>query len=709
MFRSIIGHAECIDTRIATREAVRHCRHQLGDTKPCAGIVFASARPDHDLMLKELADAFPGIPVAGCSSGGEMSSVSVFRHDSICLILFASDTVTMSAGVGLDTSGDPEGAVSRAVDMAADAIEGPPSLCVAFADNVRSSSSRILATLYKKLGDACPIFGGFAASEGAAANRVFQFHGAEVHTGAVSLLLFSGPLETAFCISNSWRPVGIRAVIESSVGRNVTRISGKSALRFYQDTFGPHPEPIPEMPLAVYETDDHYYIRAADAFNETDESVSFYSHIPRGSVVQFTEATPEGILSNTAESLALLISGASSEWVPQSALIFSCAARKWILGLKVDQEAELIRRHLPAGTPFAGFYSYGEIAPPAPGLAPRYHNCTMVTLLMGEKDSRHRLGPLPEPSAPASVQQDPDRRDKDLYIALLEHRLARARQFQSRLEYHKTLSGRMLQRINEELKQAKRKIEQQHMILKESLTLAQQVQQRLLPQERPLFPGFDIAGRSLYCDQTGGDYFDYMVQPEAEGGVSIVVGDVSGHGVAAALLMTTARALLRMRVSKAGTPAEFVSDLNRFLASDIQDTGQFMTLFYLRLDSAGTSMTWVRAGHDPALRYAPSRDAFEEMRGEGLALGVLDDWRYREYRAEAANEGDIIVIGTDGIWETRDVKNRLFGKERFMEVVRSEHGKTAEEILDACFRAVREFRGGLPIEDDITLVVVKKT
>jgi serine phosphatase RsbU (regulator of sigma subunit) len=327
----------------------------------------------------------------------------------------------------------------------------------------------------------------------------------------------------------------------------------------------------------------------------------------------------------------------------------------------------------------------------------------MITLLMGEKDSRTSLRP-----APQLPQFAPSPRDKDRYIALLERRLSRAHEYQRRLEYNKSLSGTMMHRMNEELGRAKRKIEQQHLILKESLTLAQQVQQRLLPQGRPTFPGFEIAGRSIYCDQTGGDYFDYLALPEEEGSVSIVVGDVSGHGVAAALLMATARALLRMRVSKAAAPGELISDINRFLSSDTEGTGQFMTLFYLLLDAPRNTMTWVRAGHDPALRYVPSLDRFEEMRGEGLALGVVDDWHYQEYRTNVLESGEIIVIGTDGIWETRDVRNRLFGKERFMEVIQRKHKESADDIVDACFRAVTEFRSSLPIEDDITLVVIKK-
>jgi sigma-B regulation protein RsbU (phosphoserine phosphatase) len=170
--------------------------------------------------------------------------------------------------------------------------------------------------------------------------------------------------------------------------------------------------------------------------------------------------------------------------------------------------------------------------------------------------------------------------------------------------------------------------------LEESLTLAQQVQQRLLPHAPPEFPGFNVTGKSIYCDQTGGDYFDYLVLPEENGRLSVVVGDVAGHGIASALLMATARALFRMRVSKSGTPADIVSDMNRFLSRDLQGSGQFMSLYYLVLDSINKAMTWVRAGHDPALHYIPSRDWFEPMLGEGLVLGVRDDWQYNQYQTD---------------------------------------------------------------------------
>lgn len=701
MFRSVVGHSEGMDTKKNIEEVIEQCNAQLNGQTPSAGLIFSSVRPDFDLMLDRLNQAFPDIPIAGCSAAGELSSSSMFKEDSICLILFISDRISMVSAMAANVSGDTEAAAQKAVDRALTQISDEPSLCLVFAKNLTACPVCTIDTLHEKLGSNCKIFGGFSATDISPQDTIYQFCDTRVETDAVSLLLFSGPVLTAVEICNSWTPVGKRSVVDGVNENHITRIGGKPAMQFYHDTFGPHPEPVLEMPLAVFNDEGHYYIRVANAFNEKDQSVSFDSMIPKGSVVQFTEATPQGILDDTAERISML--SQAVDWVPQAALIVSCAARKTILGLHAEKEAELIQSHLPDHTPFIGFYSYGEIASQTDTSPPGYHHCTMTALLIGEQDWNQ------EPTPPdQSLSNQTTDKDNALKVKLLERKLERAYQTQERFEYTKSLAGQMQKRMNAELVKAKNKIEQQHSILKESLTLAQQVQQRLLPQIEPHFPGFEIAGKSIYCDETGGDYFDFLVLPETKERLSVVVGDVAGHGIASALLMATARALLRMRVSNEGSPAQIVSDLNRFLSTDVQGTGQFMSLFYLVLDTLEKTMTWVRAGHDPALRYLPSTDQFEEMQGEGLVLGVIDDWHYQEYQTDMAEPGEIILIGTDGIWETRDEKKQFFGKDRFMDVIRKNYDKPAQAIVDACLASVADFRMTLPVHDDITLVVIKR-
>jgi sigma-B regulation protein RsbU (phosphoserine phosphatase) len=243
---------------------------------------------------------------------------------------------------------------------------------------------------------------------------------------------------------------------------------------------------------------------------------------------------------------------------------------------------------------------------------------------------------------------------------------------------------------------------------KKALILAGEVQKSLLPQEKPRVQGLDIAGRNVSCDEIGGDYFDYFWRRDAQRGTfSVVVGDISGHGVDSALLMTTARAFLRMRASQPGTLSEVISAMNHHLAQDVLETGRFMTLFYLTLDLEQKTLGWVRAGHDPALLYDPALDRFEELKGKGIALGVQDDFFYVENKKTGLAPGQIIAIGTDGIWEALNGQGEMFGKDRFREIIRRTAGEPAGNILSAVYDDLNQFTMGQKSKDDITLVIIK--
>ncbi|WP_319470577.1 SpoIIE family protein phosphatase [uncultured Pseudodesulfovibrio sp.] len=243
---------------------------------------------------------------------------------------------------------------------------------------------------------------------------------------------------------------------------------------------------------------------------------------------------------------------------------------------------------------------------------------------------------------------------------------------------------------------------------KKALELAGEVQKSLLPERSPIIPGLDVAGSSIASEIAGGDYFDYLEGLDAENpSLTVAVGDISGHGVDAALLMTTARGFLRMRAAQPGSPSQIVTEMNRHLSNDLDGSGRFMTLFYLHLDPRNHSAQWVRAGHDPAMIYCPVLDEFTELGADAcLPLGVTSDSVYAE-QINDLHPGQIIAIGTDGIWEARDSSGTMFGKERFKEVLRGNAAKSSKEIMDAVFGAVREFTDGARPEDDITLVIVK--
>jgi sigma-B regulation protein RsbU (phosphoserine phosphatase) len=244
--------------------------------------------------------------------------------------------------------------------------------------------------------------------------------------------------------------------------------------------------------------------------------------------------------------------------------------------------------------------------------------------------------------------------------------------------------------------------------MRKSLYLAKEVQQALLPRSTPNVKGLDIASTSVYCDETGGDYYDFFItdKPDASR-ISVVVGDVSGHGISSALLMTTARAFLRQRSTQPGTIAAVVSDVNRLLCHDVADSGGFMTLFYLNIDRQNRKLRWVRAGHDPAVFYDPRAGTIEELRGSGMAMGIDTDHAYEQYSKEDLAHGQIILMGTDGIWEAQNPKGHMFGKDTIYRIIRQYSDTDAKGLLTACLYALDKFRDGVKPEDDVTLVVIK--
>ncbi|MEW6672225.1 MAG: SpoIIE family protein phosphatase [Thermodesulfobacteriota bacterium] len=244
--------------------------------------------------------------------------------------------------------------------------------------------------------------------------------------------------------------------------------------------------------------------------------------------------------------------------------------------------------------------------------------------------------------------------------------------------------------------------------MKQSLDLAMQIQQNLLPRRMPVFDGLDIAAESIYCDETGGDFFDFI--EFARGGQSIagiVVGDVSGHGIPAALLMASARAFLKCRATQPGGLAEIINDVNRMMTSDWSETGHFLTLFYMELNAKEKKAEWIRAGHEPAFLYRPDADAFDELRGKGISMGVAGDTQYRHNILTSLAENQIILIGTDGVWETKNPAGEMFGKDRIREIVRKQSRASSDSILKAVMQELKTFRDGVKQEDDVTLVIVK--
>ena len=239
--------------------------------------------------------------------------------------------------------------------------------------------------------------------------------------------------------------------------------------------------------------------------------------------------------------------------------------------------------------------------------------------------------------------------------------------------------------------------------IQEGLNVARDIQRSLLPRGGCAAPGFDIHGLSVACEETSGDYFDYVRRSPNR--LGLVVGDVSGHGVGAALLMSTARALLRAFASSEDGPAQIVTELNRFLSQDVE-TGRFMTLFYGELDVEQRLLSYVRAGHNEPLVYRRAEDRFEELAEGGIALAMIDDFDFEVAGPVRVDEGDMLFLYTDGIVEAMDAAGEQFGMERVRTILRENRDRASREIAEALRAAVQRHEGPVR-QDDLTLVVAK--
>jgi sigma-B regulation protein RsbU (phosphoserine phosphatase) len=245
------------------------------------------------------------------------------------------------------------------------------------------------------------------------------------------------------------------------------------------------------------------------------------------------------------------------------------------------------------------------------------------------------------------------------------------------------------------------------MRLRHSLALAMEVQQSLLPSDTPDVEGLDIAGHSAYCDETGGDYYDFLdISGLSDTTAAIAVGDVVGHGVAAAMLMATARGILRSQCQEPGTLADLLNSMNALL---IEDTGgeRYMTMLLMTIDAVSAQLRWATAGHEPPFVYDQETESFIELQGSGYPIGMIEGVSYDEYDFTSVKSGQVYVVSTDGIWETVNPDGEFFGIDRFRELIQRHAHLSATEISRRISEELEVYRGGSKQKDDIAFVVIK--
>ncbi len=239
--------------------------------------------------------------------------------------------------------------------------------------------------------------------------------------------------------------------------------------------------------------------------------------------------------------------------------------------------------------------------------------------------------------------------------------------------------------------------------MERELELATEIQQRFQPDAPPVLEGWDFQGISFSCYEIGGDYYDFI--PRHDGSMLVALGDVSGKGTSASLLMSSLHAAIHAQVAARTPLPDLVTAVNVYLANNTP-TNRFITLFVTELDPASGTLTFINAGHNAPL-IARADGSVELVESGGLPLGLMD---FAEYELGTAqlDRGDVLFIYSDGVSEANNLKEEEFGMERLKQVISSNVGRPASGIRDRVESALSAFTGTAAPNDDITLVIVKR-
>ncbi len=235
------------------------------------------------------------------------------------------------------------------------------------------------------------------------------------------------------------------------------------------------------------------------------------------------------------------------------------------------------------------------------------------------------------------------------------------------------------------------------------LNIAHEIQQSFLPESMPSLKGFDLAAVSHPAKEVGGDFYDFI--PISDDEIGLVIADVSGKSVPAALFMVLSRAMVRASATGNKAASEAAKKANDLIAADAK-SGMFVTLFYAILDQKSRTLRYVNAGHNPPVVLNVDTGDLTLLKARGIAMGVVERFEMEERMIEL-DEGDVVVFYTDGVTEAVDDGFDQFGVDRLVEIVRKNSHLSAAALVDMITAEVIAFSKGAPQFDDITLMVLK--
>ncbi len=236
------------------------------------------------------------------------------------------------------------------------------------------------------------------------------------------------------------------------------------------------------------------------------------------------------------------------------------------------------------------------------------------------------------------------------------------------------------------------------------LAIAKNIQLGLLPTRVPIVPGIQLAGVCLAAKEVGGDYYDYLMHED--GRLDLVIADVSGHNVGAALIMAETRTIIRSRIGQFENPKDILFELNKFFYEDLTKAELFITLFYLQYRPDTREICFASAGHSPTLLWRAADQQCLQLDPEGLIIGVREEFPY-EQESLMLGDGDVVLLYTDGLIEAMNNEKELFGDERLMKLLGEQNQLPPKELITHIIEQVQLFTGHHNFQDDLSLVVMK--
>lgn len=384
MFKTVLGHSEDVDSKDAILEIINKCNEELLGVIPQAGILLCAVDFEYDIILEEINKAYPKIELIGCTTDGEISSTNGFLEDSIVLTLFYSDNIEIKAGIGKNINTNSSLAAHDATTEAKSKLTKDAKFCLTTPESLNSNAVEVIKNLKNELGEFFPIFGGLAADQWQM-KKTYQFYKNEVLTNSLPILIFGGNIHFSFGVENGWNPIGSKKTVTKVKQNIIFELDDEPILDFYNHYLGRYSKISSEYAIAVFpDNSDSFYLRSPAVSNKEDKSITFFGDIPNGSVVQLSESTSNGILNATKNAVKIAMENYPNSEPPQTAIIFSCATRKVLLGINTEKELEIAKGILPDTCSISGFYTYGEIAPLSINTEIRFHNSTFLIILIGE-------------------------------------------------------------------------------------------------------------------------------------------------------------------------------------------------------------------------------------------------------------------------------------------------------------------------------------